>query len=168
MSADEVRSAGEIFGKSSVLLLGADATEGAFKAEPLDSFRIIHIAAHGIGTMNFPDRAALVLGRDPMDQDDGLLQVPEIRELHLKADLVTLSACDTVHITIHASVGRAQPEIMSFRTTAIKVELEGNYERLASRRGFGIVWKRVPIRYPLSVLSVPKAALRLPAVSQNH
>ena len=95
MSADEVRSAGEIFGKSSVLLLGANATEGAFKAEPLDSFKIIHIAAHGIGTMNFPDRAALVLGRDPMDQDDGLLQVPEIRELHLKADLVTLSACDT-------------------------------------------------------------------------
>jgi CHAT domain-containing protein len=63
---DEVKGAGEIFGRSSVLLLGADATETAFKSEPLDRFRIIHIAVHAIASPKFPDRAALVLGGDPV------------------------------------------------------------------------------------------------------
>jgi CHAT domain-containing protein len=94
-SADEVKSAGMIFGSSSLLLLGQDATEAAFKAELLNRFMIIHIAAHGIANPRYPDRAALVLGLDPAHRDDGLLQAREIRELHLDADLVTLSACDT-------------------------------------------------------------------------
>lgn len=94
-STDEVKSAGKVFGSSTVLLLSADATEAAFKAEPLNRFRIIHIAAHGIANPRYPDRAALVLGQDPAHRDDGLLQTREIRELHLDADLVTLSACDT-------------------------------------------------------------------------
>jgi CHAT domain-containing protein len=94
-SSDEVKSAGKIFGSSSVLLLGPDATEAAFKAEPRNRFMIIHMAAHGIANPRYPDRAALVLGQDPAHRDDGLLQTREIRELHLDADLVTLSACDT-------------------------------------------------------------------------
>ena len=102
-STDEVTSAGEIFGKSSVLLLGANATEAAFKAEPLDHFRIIRIAAHGIARLKLPDRAALVLGEDATGHDDGLLQAREIRDLRLNADLITLSACDT-------GVGRLEGE----------------------------------------------------------
>jgi hypothetical protein len=54
-----------------------------------------HIAAHGIASAKFPGRAALVLGNDPKSGEDGLLQVREIRDLNLAADLVTLSACDT-------------------------------------------------------------------------
>ena len=54
-----------------------------------------HIAAHGIASAQFPDRAALLLGSDPKSGEDGLLQVREIRDLSLNADLVTLSACDT-------------------------------------------------------------------------
>ena len=76
-------------------LLGSNATEAAFKSEPLGQFRIIHIAAHGIASTQFPDRAALVLGDDPTKREDGLLQAREIRALHLNAELVTLSACDT-------------------------------------------------------------------------
>ena len=76
-------------------MLGTNATETAFKAEPLADFEIIHIAAHGIASAKFPDRAALVLGTDPKSGEDGLLQVREIRDLNLAADLVTLSACDT-------------------------------------------------------------------------
>jgi CHAT domain-containing protein len=75
--------------------LGQDATEAAFKSQPLADFKIIHIAAHGIASPKFPDRAALVLGTDPKAGEDGLLQVREIRDLSLNADLVTLSACDT-------------------------------------------------------------------------
>ncbi len=63
--------------------------------DPLDRFRIIHIAAHGVASAMFPNRAALVLGEDPQRHDDSLLQVRDIQQLHLNTALVTLSACDT-------------------------------------------------------------------------
>ncbi len=91
---DEVIAASQVF-REKRLLLGPEATEAAFKAQPLADFEIIHIAAHGIAAAKFPDRAALVLGRDPKSGEDGLLQVREIRDLNLTADPVTLSACDT-------------------------------------------------------------------------
>jgi CHAT domain-containing protein len=81
--------------KQTILLLGDKATETAFKSEPLADFKIIHFAVHGISIPNFPERDALVLGRDPRSTDDGLLQVREIAQLRLDADLVTLSACNT-------------------------------------------------------------------------
>jgi CHAT domain-containing protein len=81
--------------KQTVLLLGIKATEARFKSEPLSDFRIIHFAVHGISIPNFPERDALVLGRDPHSRDDGLLQVRQIAQLKLDADLVTLSACNT-------------------------------------------------------------------------
>jgi CHAT domain-containing protein len=79
----------------SVLLLGADATESKFKSEPLANFKILHFAVHGLSSPQFPDRAALVLGQDPKSNDSGLLQLREITQLSLSADLVTLSACGT-------------------------------------------------------------------------
>jgi CHAT domain-containing protein len=91
---DEVIAVSQLFGERR-LLLGTNATETAFKAEPLADFEIIHIAAHGIASAKFPDRAGLALGNDPKSGEDGLLQVREIRDLNLAADLVTLSACDT-------------------------------------------------------------------------
>ena len=93
----------EIGTKTSVVLLGLDATETAFKAQPLGEFRIIHLATHSVSSTQFPERSALVLGRDPGSPDDGLLQVREIARLALNADLVTLSACDT-------GIGRLQGE----------------------------------------------------------
>jgi CHAT domain-containing protein len=81
--------------KQTVLLLGDKATEAAFNSEPLADFKIIHFAVHGISTPDFPERDALVLGRAPHSKDDGLLQVREIAQLRLDADLVTLSACNT-------------------------------------------------------------------------
>ena len=81
--------------RRTVLLLGSDATESKFKSEPLSNFTIIHFAVHGLSTPQLPDRAALILGRDPKSNEDGLLQAREITQLSLAADLVTLSACDT-------------------------------------------------------------------------
>jgi CHAT domain-containing protein len=100
---EEVLAASNIVGKDSVLLLGSNATETAFKAEPLPDFKIVHIAAHGFADTRFPERSGLVLGVDPASHDDGLLQVREIIRLRFNADLVTLSACNT-------GVGRLEGE----------------------------------------------------------
>jgi CHAT domain-containing protein len=89
-----VESAGVVRG-SKQLLLERDANEAAFKAIPLSDFRILHLAVHGVANTAFPDRAALVLGGSPNSGEDGLLQVREIRDLPLRAELVVLSACDT-------------------------------------------------------------------------
>ena len=91
----EVLTASKTIGPDSVILLGSNATETAFKAEPLGDFKIVHVAAHGFVDTQFPERSGLVLGVDPSSHDDGLLQVREIIRLHFNADLVTLSACNT-------------------------------------------------------------------------
>jgi CHAT domain-containing protein len=92
---EEITEISKVLGKESVLLLGPHATETAFKAQPLSEFNIIHLAAHGYADTQFPERSGLVLGVDPSSNDDGLLQAREIVRLRLKAELVTLSACDT-------------------------------------------------------------------------
>jgi CHAT domain-containing protein len=92
---EEVISIGKMTGRRSVLLLGPEATEYNFKAQPLSDFKVIHMAVHSLSETEIPERAALVLARDPRSQDDGLLQVREILELRVNADLVTLSACNT-------------------------------------------------------------------------
>ena len=92
---EEVIAVNKIVGNDGVVLLGAEATESAFKSAPLADFKIIHIAAHGFADTQFPERSGLVLGVDPTSHDDGLLQVREIIRLRFNADLVTLSACNT-------------------------------------------------------------------------
>ena len=94
-SRQELTAVAGIIKGEKQLLLGPNATEGAFKAAPLSDYSIIHFAVHGLGNAQFPDRAALVLGSSPSRGEDGLLQVREIRDLPLRADLVVLSACDT-------------------------------------------------------------------------
>jgi CHAT domain-containing protein len=92
---EEVEDIGKIVGPNAVILLGKDATETAFKKEPLEQFRVLHLAVHGFADTQYPERSALVLGTDPKSGDDGLLQVREIIRLRLNAELTTLSACDT-------------------------------------------------------------------------
>jgi len=94
-STQEVVSASKIIGGANQLLLEGKATEAEFKAQPLSEFQIIHLAVPGLANAEFPDRAALVPGSSAATGDDGLLQVREIRDLRLRAELLTLSACDT-------------------------------------------------------------------------
>jgi CHAT domain-containing protein len=92
---EEVQEIGKVAGPDAILLLDTNATETAFKKEPLDQFRILHLAVHGFADTQYPERSALVLGLDPKSGDDGLLQVREIIRLRLNAELTTLSACDS-------------------------------------------------------------------------
>jgi CHAT domain-containing protein len=91
----EVVEISKTVGRDAVVLLGLEATETAFKSEPLADFKIVHLAVHGFADTQFPERSGLVLGIDPKSRDDGLLQVREILRLRFHADLVTLSACNT-------------------------------------------------------------------------
>jgi CHAT domain-containing protein len=94
-SKTEVENIARDFPRSSTVLLGASATETKFKQLPLVDYRVLHLALHGYADLAFPDRSALVFAPEPGGQDDGLLEIREIRRLRLKAHLVTLSACNT-------------------------------------------------------------------------
>jgi CHAT domain-containing protein len=76
---------------------GPAATEGALKSPEAGQYRIVHVAAHAIADEIVPRRSAVLLA--PGGDDDGLLQVSEIANLSLNADLVVLAAC-------HSNVGR--------------------------------------------------------------
>jgi CHAT domain-containing protein/tetratricopeptide (TPR) repeat protein len=80
------------------LWLGPEATEARAKA--LDRGpRIIHFACHGVVDERFPFESGLALSAprgSAAGSDNGLLQAWEVMEsVHIDADLVTLSACQT-------------------------------------------------------------------------
>ncbi len=76
--------------------IGAKATESEFKRLPLEQYQVVHLAVHGYADIEHPDRSALIFAHDPNEKsDDGLLQIREIRRLHLNSALVILSACKT-------------------------------------------------------------------------
>ena len=93
-SGDEARAAvAALPNRLNELLVGDKATETAFKKAT--SHSMFHLAVHAIANETRPDRAALVLLSDPINEEDGFLQASEIVQLPLNADLVVLSACDT-------------------------------------------------------------------------
>jgi CHAT domain-containing protein len=76
--------------------LEADASEENVKENPaLRDARWIHFAVHGFVDESRPELSGLVLRLDGDSKENGLLQVYEIFNLELSADLVVLSACDT-------------------------------------------------------------------------
>jgi CHAT domain-containing protein len=86
-SADEVQIAAAAFPRQKVdLLMGASATEAAFKAASLNEYRVIHLAVHAFADSTFPDRAALVLLSDPAAGEDGFLQASEIAQMRFPSD----------------------------------------------------------------------------------
>ncbi|HWN10147.1 MAG TPA: CHAT domain-containing tetratricopeptide repeat protein [Pyrinomonadaceae bacterium] len=89
-ATDEVKTiagAGEI-----VRLTEADASETRFKQLAWHATHI-HLATHGVFEPDMPLLSRILL--EPTAEDDGDLTAREIFDLHLTADLVTLSACET-------------------------------------------------------------------------
>ncbi|HWB52145.1 MAG TPA: CHAT domain-containing tetratricopeptide repeat protein [Stellaceae bacterium] len=99
-TAGELRAVAQALGASpDDLLLGAQATVTALHRLPLDRYRIVEFATHGLlsGDLAGLTEPALVLTppAQPTSGDDGLLRASDIATLRLDADWVVLSACNT-------------------------------------------------------------------------
>jgi len=77
------------------VLLREGASEENFKEKDLSDYRIIHLAAHALINDRKASRSAIILSLDDDPKEDGFLQMREIFNLKLNADLVALSACQT-------------------------------------------------------------------------
>jgi tetratricopeptide (TPR) repeat protein len=110
----EVEALAELFksdDRPTRILLGADASESELDriagSGDLGRYGFIHLATHGVIDEDLPARSAVILTQtglpDPLQQAlsnkpvfDGRLSVREIQhDWELKAELVTLSACET-------------------------------------------------------------------------
>ncbi len=89
----EARAVVKAFGDSGAALLGDAATKSALVAAAADS-GILHIAAHAVINSADPSRTGLLLA--PSEADDGTLTLDELRTLEVNADLVVLSACESL------------------------------------------------------------------------
>jgi CHAT domain-containing protein len=79
----------------SIHLRSAAREENVKSNEHLSAARRVHFATHGMISEQQPQYSSLVLTLDEDPNEDGLLQVHEIFNLKLSADLVVLSACRT-------------------------------------------------------------------------
>ncbi len=95
-SAQEIKNVSRYFSKNNrSVYLGKEAAEETIKKLSLEDYQVIHFACHGFLDEKIPFRSALVLSSDERSGEDGFLQVREISNLRLAAELVVLSACQT-------------------------------------------------------------------------
>ena len=99
-TADELRAIARTFGASeSDLLLGPRASEPVLRQTPLDRYRVVAFATHGLvsGELKGLAEPALVLTppAEATAENDGLLTASKIATLKFNADWVVLSACNT-------------------------------------------------------------------------
>ena len=98
-TAVEARELMALVGKSSetLALIGADASRERVTKAPLDEYRIVHFATHALADSQDPALATLALSQwdESGRATDGALRLYDISQLHLNADLVVLSGCDT-------------------------------------------------------------------------
>jgi CHAT domain-containing protein/tetratricopeptide (TPR) repeat protein len=101
-SAGEAGVVGRLLGADAgALHTGADASEAVLRAQPLDQYRVLYFATHGLlpGELHCQGEPALALAPPTVPATtratDGLLESSEIAAFRLNADLVVLSACNT-------------------------------------------------------------------------
>jgi CHAT domain-containing protein len=75
-------------------LVGAAANESIFK-ENAGQYGILHLAMHGLVDRMNPEFSGLALTEDSSKEQDNFLYAYEIKQMHLHAGLVVLSACET-------------------------------------------------------------------------
>jgi WD40 repeat protein/CHAT domain-containing protein/tetratricopeptide (TPR) repeat protein len=100
-TANELLEVAEYLGApTSDIHLGFDANVTTVKHAPLDNYRVVYFATHGLVAGDIVGVAepalALSIPTPPTDEDNGLLTASEVAQLRLNADWVVLSACNTI------------------------------------------------------------------------
>ncbi len=94
----EVKQISQLFSDSkyqTTSYIGENATESNVKSDELKNFRYLHFATHGVVNESKPELSEIFLCSDKSKKEDGNLYSGEIYNLNIKANLVTLSACQT-------------------------------------------------------------------------
>ena len=103
-TAHELRCVARSLGADeSSILLSSNMTEKVLKQRPLDLYRVVHFATHGLlagetaqlATANAEPALVLSPPDTASEDDDGLLTASEIAALKLNAEWVIMSACNT-------------------------------------------------------------------------
>lgn len=101
----EVQQIKRLFGtKASRVYVGKEALESRAKRQAPE-YEVLHFATHGVIDDANPMYSRLLLARQENDAEDGALEAREMMTMHLSADLVVLSACDTARGDVHAGEG---------------------------------------------------------------
>jgi CHAT domain-containing protein/Tfp pilus assembly protein PilF len=95
-SSREVAKIAALYSGSALKFFAGDASESNVTHNPaVAAAERLHFATHAQSDERHPELSGLVLAPGEGKRDDGLLQVHEIFNLKLSADLVVLSACQT-------------------------------------------------------------------------
>ncbi|MEP1206561.1 MAG: CHAT domain-containing protein [Rhizobiaceae bacterium] len=98
---EEVEAIGKLLGANlqSDIILGQAVSKANVESSPLERFKIINFATHGVlanEVSGFAEPAVLLAAPTEIKSaNDGVLTSTEIAQLKLDADLVILSACNT-------------------------------------------------------------------------
>jgi CHAT domain-containing protein/tetratricopeptide (TPR) repeat protein len=103
------------------IYLGEQAREEVVKKAGSRSYQIVHFACHGFIDDLRPIRSALILSQGDGTDEDGFLQVRELYNLRLSANLVILSACQTGKGTLEKGEGLLGLPRIFFHTGAASV-----------------------------------------------
>jgi len=96
----EVRNIKSVVKKADIFT-GRNVTERNIKEfsgnGKLSEYKVLHFATHGLVVPEMPELSAVVLSQFENEQgkEDGYLRMGEIAKLDIKADFVSLSACET-------------------------------------------------------------------------
>mgnify|MGYP003864720755 CR=1 FL=1 len=93
-TGEEVLRAKKRCGGLSEVLTGQKATKQKF-LETAAEYKILHLATHGKANHKEGDFSYLAFASSAENVENGLLSVGELYSLHLNADIVLLSACET-------------------------------------------------------------------------
>lgn len=95
-ASQEVQGIASLYPQNLVSLhLAKEATEAEFKIEKSSDYKMIHFATHAVIDEEVSRRSGVVLSAAEKSKEDGVLQMHEIWNLDLNAQLVVLSACQT-------------------------------------------------------------------------
>ncbi|MBC7187918.1 MAG: CHAT domain-containing protein [Calditrichaeota bacterium] len=102
----ELEQVGKNWPKGKTLTVtGREANETRVKSGLLAHARYVHFATHSLLDEATISRSCLVLAPGTGANDDGLLRMSEVFDLHLHAELVVLSACQTARGRLYRGEG---------------------------------------------------------------